>query len=358
MSKQTNGADANNAALAAALAGDESLFTTLAERHRRELQVHCYRMLGSFDDAEDMVQETLLKAWRRRETYQGRSSLRAWLYGIATNACLDFLEQNPHRVLAAAAGSDNDNGAPPRGPESPPPPEVSWLQPYPDRLVDEPAAPAAAQPEAVVTAKETIRLAFLVAIQFLPPKQRAALILCDVLDWSAQETADLLALSVASTNSALQRARATLQRYRPRLQSADADADANADADPDDQQRVLLERYVAATERGDVPALAALLQHDVRFSMPPEPGVTVGRDDVVGSWVKGGFGADWFGDFRCLLTRANGMPAVACYVRKPGAASFRPLALDVLAIRDGLIQEITTFPVASMVRAFDLPQEL
>jgi RNA polymerase sigma-70 factor (ECF subfamily) len=253
-------------------------------------------------------------------------------------------------VLAAPAGSDNDNGAP--TPKLPPPPQdVPWLQPYPDRLVDEPAAPAAAQPEAAVAAKETIRLAFLVAIQFLPPKQRAALILCDVLDWSAQETADLLALSLASTNSALQRARATLQRYRPRLQS-------DADGDPDEQERLLLERYVAATERGDVPALAALLQHDVRFSMPPEPGVTVGRDDVVGSWVKGGFGSDWFGDLRCLLTRANGMPAVACYVRKPGAASFRALALDVLVIRDGLIQEITTFPMASMVRAFDLPQEL
>jgi RNA polymerase sigma-70 factor, ECF subfamily len=356
MNKQTNGADANNAALAAALAGDESLFTTLAERHRRELQVHCYRMLGSFDDAEDLVQETLLKAWRRRETYQGRSSLRAWLYGIATNACLDFLEQNPHRVLAARAGSDNDNGAQPPSP-GPPPPEVSWLQPYPDRLVDEPAAPASAQPEAAVTAKETIRLAFLVAIQFLPPKQRAALILCDVLDWSAQETADLLALSVASTNSALQRARATLQRYRPRLQS-DADAERKIDGDSNEQHRVLLERYVAATERGDVPALAALLQHDVRFSMPPEPGIYVGRDNVVGGWVKGGFGSAWFGDFRCLLTRANGMPAVACYVRKPGAASFRPLALDVLVIREGLVQEITTFPVASMVRAFDLPQEL
>jgi RNA polymerase sigma-70 factor (ECF subfamily) len=357
MSKQTNGADANHTELAAALAGDQSLFTTLAERHRRELRVHCYRMLGSFEDAEDLVQETLLKAWRRRETYQGRSSLRAWLYGIATNACLDFLDQNPHRVLAAPL-SDNDNGASSPGRE--PSPEVPWLQPYPDRLVDEPASPAAAQPEAAVGAKESIRLAFLIAIQFLPPKQRAALILCDVLDWSAQETADLLELSVASTNSALQRARATLERSRPRLQSdadAKAKADRNIDGDPD-EQRLLLERYVAATERGDVPALTALLQHDVRFSMPPEPGIYVGRDDVVGSWVKGGFGSDWFGAFRCLLTQANGMPAVACYVRKPGAASFRPLALDVLVIRDGLIQEITTFPMASIVRAFDLPLEL
>jgi len=344
MTKPTDDTEANNAELAAALAGDQSLFTTLAERHRRELQVHCYRMLGSFDDAEDLVQETLLKAWRKRETYQGRSSLRAWLYGIATNACLDFLDANPHRVLARP---DNDVAAP--GAE--PPGEVPWLQPYPDRLLDEPASPAAAQPDAAASARETIRLAFLVAIQFLPPKQRAALILCDVLDWSAQETADLLALSVASTNSALQRARATLQRHRPARER-------KPDAAPGEQERALLERYVAATERGDVPALAALLQHDVRFSMPPEPGVFIGRDEVVGGWVKGGFGSAWFGDFRCLLTRANGMPAVACYVRKPGAAHFYPLAIDVLRIEDGLIQEITTFPLETKAKMFDLPREL
>jgi len=343
MTKPTDDNDANNAQLAAALAGDQSLFTTLAERHRRELQVHCYRMLGSFDDAEDLVQETLLKAWRKRETYQGRSSLRAWLYGIATNACLDFLEQNPHRVLVRP---DNDVAAP--GAERPA--EVPWLQPYPDRLLDERASPAA-QPDAAFTAKETIRLAFLVAIQFLPPKQRAALILCDVLDWSAQETADLLELSVASTNSALQRARATLQRYRPARER-------QPEAAPDEEERALLERYVSATERGDVPALTAMLQHDVRFSMPPEPGVYVGRDEVVGGWVKGGFGSAWFGDFRCLLTRANEMPAVACYVRKPGAAHFYPLALDVLRIEDGLIQEITTFPLETKAKMFDLPREL
>jgi RNA polymerase sigma-70 factor, ECF subfamily len=340
MSKQTNGTDDNNAELAAALAGDRSLFTTLAERHRRELHVHCYRFLASFDDAEDMVQETLLKAWRRRETYQGRSSLRAWLYGIATNACLDFLEKNPHRVLAQPAHDTSP------GPEAPP--EVPWLQPYPDRLLEEPASPGAL-PDASVTARETIRFAFLVAMQFLPPKQRAALILCDVLDWSAQETADLLELSVASTNSALQRARATLRRYRP-------ERERKPDVDPGEQERALLERYVAAAERLDVPALAAMLRQDVRSSMPPEPGVIVGRDEVVDSWVKGGFGSAWFGDLRCLLTRANGMPAVAAYVRKPGAAHFYPLALDVLQLEGDLIQEITTFALKE--KMFDLPTEL
>jgi len=345
MVKSTNGRGPDTAELAAALAGDESVFTRLAERHRRELNVHCYRMLASFNDAEDLVQETLLRAWRRRETFQGRSSLRAWLYGIATNACLDFLDQHPHRALVR---DDNAAPLPPRESR----PDVPWLQPYPDRLLDEPAAPAAA-PDATVAARESIGIAFMVAMQCLPAKQRAALILCDVLDWSAKEIAALLELSVASVNSALQRARATLEKQKPDLRPESKPA-----LDPDEQQRVLLELYVAATERGDAPALAALLREDVRFSMPPEPATYVGRDTVVASWVQGGFGSAWFGDFRCRVTRANGVPAVACYVRKPGASTFRAMALDVLQIEDGVIKEITTFPLGSMVRAFDLPPEL
>jgi len=174
-----------------------------------------------------------------------------------------------------------------------------------------------------------------------------------VLDWSAKEIAALLELSVASVNSALQRARATLAKQKPDLRP-----ESKPDLDPDEQQRVLLERYVAATERGDAAGLAALLREDVRFSMPPEPATYVGRDTVVDSWVQGGFGSAWFGDFRCRVTRANGVPVVACYVRKPCASSFRAMALDVLQIEDGVIKEITTFPLDSMVRAFDLPPEL
>jgi RNA polymerase sigma-70 factor (ECF subfamily) len=336
-----------DATLAAALAGDETAFTALTEPHRSELRVHCYRMLGSFNDSEDLVQETLLKAWRGRETYQGRSSLRAWLYGIATNACLDFLAKNPHRVLA----QEGDAGATPVA-DPQPPLEVPWLQPYPDRLL-EPVSPKEAEPDAVVTAKETIGIAFVVAVQFLPVKQRAVLMLCDVLDWSAKETAELLDLSVVSVNSALQRARATLRKQQPRL-----GPEWKPGLDPDEQQRTLLERYVTTTERGDVAGLAALLRDDVRFSMPPEPGVYLGRDRVVSSWVEGGFGSAWFGEFRCLPTRANGMPAVACYVRKPGASSFRAMALDVLQIEDGLLKEITTFSLHPMVKLFDLPPEL
>jgi RNA polymerase sigma-70 factor (ECF subfamily) len=319
------------------LPADQEAFTRLTERHRRELRVHCYRMLGSFDDAEDLVQETMLRAWRGRETFAGRASLRAWLYGIATNACLDFLEKNPQRRAPPEAGTQ-------------PPPELSWLQPYPDHLLD--PAPAEAQPDVAVAARENIGLAFLVAVQLLPPKPRAALILCDVLDWSAKEAAELLQLSVASVNSALQRARATLRAGRSERPMWPPGKD------PDQQQRALLERYVSATERGDAAGLAALLSDDVRFSMPPQPGTWVGRDVVVDSWVKGGFGADWFGDFRCLVTSANRMVAVANYWRKAGQDKFRAAALDVLRIEDGVVVEIITFDLEHLHTAFGLPAEL
>jgi len=305
---------------------DQATFIALAERHRPELRVHCYRMLGSLHDAEDVVQETFLKAWHKRDSFEGRSSLRAWLYAIATHGCLDFIAAKRSAL--------------------PPPEEIPWLEPFPDRLL-EPAAPRDAEPDAVVIARETMELAYLVAIQFLPPTQRAVLILRDVLDWSAKDTAELLDLSVASVNSALQRGRETVREHRPSRRP-----------DPAEEQRELLERVVSATERGDVRGLAELLREDVRFSMPPEPGVWVGRDEVVGTWVKGGFGSPSFGDVRCVVTRANGMPALACYLRGPGEAEYRPLALDVLRIEDGKIVEVTTFALEPFVKAFDLPPAL
>ena len=233
------------AAVAAARAGDESAFAMLAERYRPELQVHCYRMLGSFEDAEDLVQETFLRAWRRRATFEGRSSFRAWLYGIATNASLDAVAQKRRR---ATAGS-----------------EVLWLQPYPDRLLDA-AAPREDEPDAVVVTRETIELAFLVALQHLPPTQRAVLIVRDVLGWSARETAALLETTVAAVNSALQRARATLRKRLPerRLEPAAAE--------PTEEERVLLERYMEAGERDDLDGLAETLGEEARFTMPPLPG--------------------------------------------------------------------------------------
>ena len=307
---------------------DQATFTRLAERHRRELQVHCYRMLGSFEDSEDLVQETFLRAWRRRETYAGRASFRAWLYRIATNACLDALERRP-RPAAASGGAA----------------EIPWLQPYPDELL---AAPSDEEPEAAVVAKETIELAFLVAIQHLPPNQRAVLIMRDVLGWSANETASLLDTSVASANSALQRARATLQEHLPARR-----VDWGPEADPSEEERALLRRYMEANDRADVAGVAALLREDVRFSMPPDPEWRQGRDAVIEFWVAGGFGTDAMGELRSVPTRANRQPAVAIYVRKPGDDEFRAMALDVLRVEDGEVAEVTTF-VPELFRAFGL----
>jgi RNA polymerase sigma-70 factor (ECF subfamily) len=334
----------DTAIVAAARAGDEAAFSSLVERYRRELELHCYRMLGSLDDAQDVVQETFLRAWRRRERFAGRGSFRAWLYRIATNACFDFLEKDEGRATSHAQTADTR--------EALPPPEIPWLQPFPDRLLEQ-MAPRDGEPDAVLVAKETIELGFLVAIQLLPPKQRAALILCDVLDWPAKDTAELLSTSVAAVNSALQRARATLQRHLPPQRREWA-----AGLNPTEEERALLQRYVDASERGDPDAIAMLLREDVRFSMPPESGTWVGRDVVVSGWVEGGFGSASFGDFRCVITRANRMPAVACYHRKPGASEYRAFALDVLKIEDGQIAEITAFDMRPILDALGLPPTL
>jgi RNA polymerase sigma-70 factor, ECF subfamily len=322
-------------AVAAAQAGDESAFAALVEPHRRELHVHCYRMLGSFEDSEDLVQETFLRAWRKRATFAGRSTFRAWLYRIATNACLDALARRPRPALDQPGN----------------PGEVLWLQPYPDHLLEEVAADEA-EPGAAIAAKETIELAFLVAIQHLPPQPRAVLILRDVLGWSAKDTADLLETTVASVNSALQRSRAAMRKHLPerRLEWAPGE-------DPSAQERALLDRYVEASERGDVAALTALMREDLRFSMPPEPGLHVGRERVVGYWVEGGFGSEAFGEIRTALTRANRQPAVAFYSRRPGEPRFSPMAIDVLRIEEGAIAEIVTFP-PDVFPAFALPETL
>jgi RNA polymerase sigma-70 factor (ECF subfamily) len=321
-----------DASIAAALrTGDEATFTGLAAAHRRELLVHCYRMMGSRTDAEDVVQDALLRAWRHRDTYQGLSTFRAWLYRIATNACLDAIERRQR-----AAPSDSATAA-----------DLPWLEPIPDAWLD-----AAAQgPDAAVIARETIELAFLVAIQVLPPRQRAVLIARDVLGWSAQETAVLLDASLASVNSALQRARAVLAERAPARRDEWAPG-----ADPTVEERALLQRYVEATERGDLAGLAALLGDDVRFTMPPEPLLVTGRDAVVDCWRCGGFGSAEFGQVRCVVTRVNRQPAVAGYVRKAGDDEFRCLALDVLRIEGGAIADCTTFPLSPDVAAiFGLP---
>jgi RNA polymerase sigma-70 factor, ECF subfamily len=325
----------------------ESAFAERFERHRRELQVHCYRMLGSFEDSEDLVQETFVRAWRNRASFKARgpSSFRAWLYRIATNACLDVLRSRPRRVLASEVASPGDPAAPPS-----PPVDLPWLQPYPNRLL-EPIAPAEDEPGAVVVAKETLELAFLAAIQHLPPRQRAVLILRDVLGWSARDTASLLESSVASVNSALQRARATLQDRLPERRTEWA-----PDSRPSVEERELLRRYLDAHERADVDALASLLREDARLTMPPLPTWYEGREAILIASKKG-FTPD-FGQLRSVAAGANMQPAAAHYLRAPDDTDFRPLALDVLRIEAGRVAEITSFIFPELFPAFGLPEAL
>jgi RNA polymerase sigma-70 factor (ECF subfamily) len=332
----------DEAAVAAAIAGDEAAFTSLTRRHRRELHVHCYRMLASFEDAEDLVQETFLRAWQKRDTFQGRASFRAWLYKIATNACLDFLARHERKAVDIDTLGDAESGIANA-------PHVAWLQPYPDRLIDQ-VESSDASTDAAVLRKETIALAYLVAIQYLPPKQRAVLILRDVLDWSAAETAELLDASVPAVNGALQRARATLRQRSPAR-----DVPPVARVSPE-QERLLVQQYVDATERCDTETLTRLLSRDAVFTMPPERMAFVGNEAVVRAWVDGGFGSPPYDDFKCLVTRANGMPAIANYIKRPGDSHHTIMSLDVLRIEKGTIAGVTAFGLENLVEAFGMPR--
>ena len=308
-------------------------FTALAERHRRELHVHCYRMLASFDDAEEAVQETMLRAWRGRDRFDPEGgNLRAWLYRIATNVCLDQLRARSRRVRSRAAFV-----------------EVPWLQPYPDRLLDEIAAPGD-EPDTVVVERETIELAFLAALQLLPPRQRAAWLVRDLLGWSANETAELLDTSVAAANSALQRARATMQERLPQERGA------WSTGEPSAEDRALLARFIDAHERCDAAAAIAIAAPDLRVSMPPNPQRYEGLDEVA-ALLRRGFEEQRDGDWRLVPTWANRMPAAGSYLRRPGDTEFRAFKLDVLRLRDGAVAEITTFG-PSRFPAFALPDVL
>jgi RNA polymerase sigma-70 factor, ECF subfamily len=330
------------AAVAAIRAGDEGTFAALVERYRRELQVHCYRLLGSVEDAEDVVQETALRAWRKRAGFEGRSSFRAWLYRIATNACLDALRRRPARLLPSDVAPAADPDHPLPGPS-----EHPWLDPYPDRLLDGIAA-SEDEPDAALVRKETIELAFLAAIQHLPPQRRAVLILRDVLGWSARETASTLQISVNSVNSSLQRARSTLATRLPRHRIE------WTQAAPSASERAVLQRYMDAHERGDADALAGPLRDDVRASAPPLRLWYDGRESLRRSVRR--FAAA--GRFRFLPTMANMQPAAASYVREPRDAVYRPMGIDVLRIEDGLVAEITAFLKPELFAAFGLPAAL
>jgi RNA polymerase sigma-70 factor (TIGR02960 family) len=303
--------------IAPALA-DEAAFAASVEPHRRELHVHCYRMLGSFDEAEDLVQETFLRAWDKRATFAGGPGLRAWLYRIATNACLDTLRRTKRQVPTLLSFA-----------------EVPWLQPYPDRLLDE-VPSGEAEPDALVVARETVELAYLAVIQLLPARQRAVLLLRDVLGWSAEETASALEMTVPAANSALQRARATLQERLPaRRQDWSA-------ARPSAREKELLAGFIDAHERQDIAAAVALARDDIRITMPPHPWCFDGVD-VMRSNLERAFGPDSAGDWKLLPTWANRMPTAASYLRAHGDDTYRAFKLDVIRVDGDLIAEVTTF---------------
>ena len=304
---------------------DHSAFAALAEQHRRELHVHCYRMLASFDEAEDAVQETFLKAWRGRSGFDGGSQFRAWLYRIATNVCLDMLRHSSRRTSANSFA------------------EVPWLQPYPDLML-EAAAPSDEQPEAVAISRETISLAFLAALQVLPPRQRAALIARDVLGWPASATAAALDTSVPAVNSALQRARATMQAHLPARRT-----DWSA-GEPSEAERALVASFIDAHERGDAALAISISAQDLRITMPPYPYLFEGID-VIGPLIDGALRE---GEWRLLGTWANRMPTAASYLRKAGDTEFRAFKFDVLRVEQHKVAEITTFG-PELFSVFGLP---
>jgi RNA polymerase sigma-70 factor, ECF subfamily len=293
------------------------------EAHRVELTAYCYRMLGSVD-AEDAVQETFIRAWRAYDRFEGRAALRSWLYRIATNVCFDMLESRKRRARPMDLGParepvvENLNTLP----------EVTWIEPIPDgRVVPE------GDPAAVTEARETIRLAFVAALQHLPPRQRAVLILCEVLRWKASEVAELLETSVASVNSALQRARATLEATNLTATETAPSVDA---ADEE-----LLARYVAAFEAYDMGALTSLIHEDATQSMPPYDLWLSGRDDILTWWFGPGITCS---NSRVIPTiAANGAPAFGQWRPVPGGEGYEPWALQVLEIEDGKIVELTFF---------------
>ncbi len=315
--------------LARARGGDADAFGLLVAPHRRALHVHCYRMLGSLQEAEDLLQESLLRAWRGLERFEGRASVRGWLYRIATNACLDALKARRRRLFPDAYG-------PPHDPTAPPAPavyDVPWVEPYPDELL---AAPEG-DPAQIYEAREGIALTFISALQFLSARERAALILRDGLGFSARETAAVLETTVAAANSALGRARATLSR-----RSGPADGAALA-AD----EAATVARYVAAWEAADVDALVALLREDARLTMPPTPSWYLGRA-AVGTFFATFLASELGRGSRLLATRANGQPALAVY--GAGERLYQPLGLKVLTLDTaGKIAAINGFTDAPLL---------
>jgi RNA polymerase sigma-70 factor, ECF subfamily len=315
-------------------------FVELVHPYRGELLAHCYRMLGSVHDAEDLLQETLLRAWRSFGHFEGRSSMRTWLYRIATNTCLRALETRSRRPLPSGLGRAAED---PDGPVPVPHLDVPWLQPFPDALT----ARGADDPAAVVAARAGTRLALIAALQYLPPRQRAILILRDVLGWHAAEAADLLGTSTAAANSALQRARVQIATLAP------AEDDITEPDDPD--VRDLLSRYTAAFEAADVAGLAELLREDAVLEMPPMATWFAGRDQVSRFLARRVLIRP--GDFALTPVRANSQPSVAAYERGDDGC-YHAHAIQVLTVRGGSVSRITSFNDADLFPHFGLPARL
>lgn len=314
--------------------GDQDAFASLIEPYRRELGAHCYRMLGSLHDAEDALQEAMLRAWRGLARFEGRSSLRAWLYTIATNTCLSAVEKRPKRVLPVAYGPPAD---PADGPGQPLVESV-WIEPYPDEQLAVDDGPAA--PDARYERREAVELAFIAALQYLPPNQRAALILREVLGYSAREVASTLETTVASVNSALQRARKTVEERLPERSQQQT-----ARTLGDDGVREVIEAYVDAWDRQDIDGVVAMLTADASFSMPPL-GSWYHGPDLPGFFEVGPLSGEW--DWRHRLVRANGQPALAFYSYYEPAKAHVPFALNVLSFRGEEISDVTCFVCRSI----------
>ena len=330
--------------LTAARAGDESAFTRIVDQHRGELHAHCYRMLGSVHDAEDALQETMLRAWRGIGRFEGRSSLRSWLYTVATNTCLNQIAKRPKRVLPI----DYEPTDPHDGPGEPMVESV-WVEPYPDERLG--LEDGLLGPEARYEQRESVELAFVAALQHLPPNQRAVLIMREVLGFSAREVGDALDTSVASVNSALQRARRSIDDKLP-----EQSQQATLRALGDDGMRELVDRYVEAWQHDDVDTVVAMLTEDATFAMPPLGTWFGGRDEIaifLAGWPMSG---QW--RWRPLQVRANGQVALAFYSWDDDAAAHIPFALNVLTLEGDRIKEITAFINPSLFPRFGLTHEV
>jgi RNA polymerase sigma-70 factor (ECF subfamily) len=331
-------------ALAAALAGDETGFRRLVDPHRRELHAHCYRILGSVHDADDALQDTLLRAWRGLPRFEEGRPLRPWLYKIATNVCLDEIARRPTRILPMDHGPPTDPSA---GTDETPVASI-WVEPYPDELltVESPDT----SPEARYEQRETLELAFITALQHLPGRQRAVVVLREVLAFSAREVAEMLETTVPSVNSALQRARKTIEERVP-----DESQQAALRSLGNDGIRDLVERFINALEEGDIDGVLALLAEDATFAMPPYPNWCRGRDAVSRSWLMPDGPPP---RLRCAVTRASGQLALGSYLLDAAARRFFPIALDVLTLRGDLISEVIAFRTPEVFAWFGLPDEL